>query len=339
MTDMSARPDPDLLQLFEEIFSRWREGLPDHVPSRKLDQELWRSLSDTGLTTLGSAGGEDAGWVEAAALARIAAWYAAPVPLIEHDLLAGWLLGAAGQPLDERSRTAAVLDTSGIARAVPWASQVERIVVLWESAESGPLVADIDAGEFRIDHGADLAASPRDTIAIDPSALSGFAVPPQTFQQFRLRGALARAAQTVGAMERSVQLAVEHATTRKQFGRSISAFQAVQHLIATAAGETALAAAAVDAALGTAVDELDEIATAVAKSVVGHAASVVARATHQVLGAIGTTQEHELHLHTTAMLAWQQEFGSVAEWDRTLSTRLIEAPGRAWELIARTERA
>ena len=51
-------------------------------------------------------------------------------------------------------------------------------------------------------------------------------------------------------------------------------------------------------------------AVAVAKSCVGHAASVVVRGAHQVLGAIGTTLEHELHTLTKPILARRSEFGS-----------------------------
>lgn len=336
MTDQSVRIDPELQQLFDEIFTHWRDQDSDHVPARDLDRVLWGILADAGLTALGSAGGEEAGWLEAAALLRTAARYAAPIPLAEHDLLAGWLLGLAGHASDERPRTAAVLDSAGVAREVPWASQVDSIVVLWD-AGAGPRVADVAIDGLRLEAGRDLAGSPRDTVSVDLANLDGAPAPEDTLKQFRLRGALLRAVQSVGAMERSVELAVEHATSRRQFGRPIAAFQAVQQLISEAAGETALAAAAADAAVRHAVasTELDELSTAIARSVVGHAASVVARAVHQVLGAIGTTQEHELHRHTTAMLAWQQEFGPIASWDRRLTELLLDSPGTAWELIAK----
>ena len=105
-----------------------------------------------------------------------------------------------------------------------------------------------------------------------------------------------------------------------QFGRPLAKFQAVQHLISDIAAEAALARSATEAALPAAVAS-DwsapnlEFLVAVARSCAGHAASVVVRNAHQVLGAIGTTREHSLHLFTRAALAWRSEFGSVRYWD------------------------
>jgi acyl-CoA dehydrogenase len=75
-------------------------------------------------------------------------------------------------------------------------------------------------------------------------------------------------------------------------------------------------------------------AVAVAKSCVGHASSPVVRGAHQVLGAIGTTLEHELHTLTKPILARRRAWGSVREWDTTLAS-LATSAGRdgLWPLI------
>jgi acyl-CoA dehydrogenase len=75
-------------------------------------------------------------------------------------------------------------------------------------------------------------------------------------------------------------------------------------------------------------------AVAVAKSCVGHGSSVVVRGAHQVLGAIGTTLEHELHTLTKPILARRSEYGSLHEWDETL-TSLAASAGhdRLWSLM------
>src|SRR5699024_11319540 len=62
---------------------------------------------------------------------------------------------------------------------------------------------------------------------------------------------------------------------------------------------------------------------AVAKSVVGRAASVVVRNTHQALGAIGTTEEHSLHRFTNAALTWRSEFGSIRSWEERSEERRV----------------
>ena len=63
------------------------------------------------------------------------------------------------------------------------------------------------------------------------------------------RGALMRALQMVGAMERVRDLTVSYAAERRQFGQPLNRFQAVQQQLAELAGEVALAGAAVEAAV------------------------------------------------------------------------------------------
>jgi alkylation response protein AidB-like acyl-CoA dehydrogenase len=158
----------------------------------------------------------------------------------------------------------------------------------------------------------------------------------------RLRGALMRAVQMTGAMDAAVDLTVRHAAERKQFGRPLAAFQAVQQLAADAAAEAALARAATDAALAQAVatrfagDGL-LFSVAAARSVCGHCGSTVVRNAHQVHGAIGTTREHVLHRVTMSILAWTNDFGSVAEWDAVLEQAARDAGDAGlWELVCGT---
>jgi alkylation response protein AidB-like acyl-CoA dehydrogenase len=158
----------------------------------------------------------------------------------------------------------------------------------------------------------------------------------------RLRGALMRSVQMTGAMDAAVDLTVQHAAERKQFGRPLAAFQAVQQLTADAAAEAALARAATDAALMEAVatDFAGDgllLSVAVARSVCGHSGSTVVRNAHQVHGAIGTTREHILHRLTMPVLAWTNDFGSVAEWDALLEGAAREAGDAGlWELVSGT---
>jgi len=333
---MSMQPtqiDPELQALFDQILADWRVRRADGEHATDLDRELWQTLSNAGITSLLS-GGHGAGWLEASALLRTTASHAAPVPLAEHDALAGWLLARAGLPMDENPRTAAVLDSAGGASRVPWASQVDSIVVAWRGPEGTELVADVPRAQFRIEQGRDIAGQPRDAIRIDVDGLAGTAVPDGSIDQLALRGSLARCAQSIGAMERALELSIEHAGARHQFGRPIAAFQAVQQLIARSTGEAALARAAVEAAVLSASDgSVTERWVGAARSVVGHAASQVVRDTHQVLGALGTTLEHELREHTRPLLAWQQEFGSLSSWDERLAQMLVDSGETVWDTI------
>jgi acyl-CoA dehydrogenase len=338
MSDV-ARLDAQLEQLLEQVFSR-AAGPHAGSPDLHLDRALWAKLEESGLTRL-TAAGSGAGWVEAAGLLRAAARHAAAVPVAENDVLAGWLVEQAGLPDDPSVvRTACIADASGAASGVPWAAEVDRIVVLWESAD-GWRVADVPIADAVVTRGRDLAGRPTDGVQVDLSQCEQAGISAEKAREYGLRGALARAVQSTGAMDRMLAMSVQYATERVQFGRPLARFQAIQHLVADVASEAALANAAVDAAvveMAAADGDLDrlELAVAIARSVVGHAASVVVRNAHQVHGAIGTTLEHRLHELSKPVLAWRSEFGSVREWDARLTAMAARAGAELWSFGVRT---
>ncbi|GAB2765289.1 acyl-CoA dehydrogenase family protein [Terrabacter sp. AAH1] len=335
-------PDPDLVEVLGDLFADYRATRATPTAVVDLDRGLWQRLEDLGMTRLTgseSAGGSGGSWVDAAALLGLAAAVAAPVPLAEHDVLGGWLLEAAGLPNDGGLRTVCRPDPSGVALNVTWARDASRVVALWEDRDEWR-VADVPADRIGIEERRNLAGEPSDTVEFDVDDLeAGTLVPHEIGEQFHLRGALARSAQVVGAMERILEIVLVHVRERHQFGRPIGRFQAVQHLVADIASETALARAATDAAVARAAasDWQDPgmlFAVGVTKSCVGHAASVVVRSSHQVLGAIGTTLEHELHTLTKPILARRSEYGSLQDWDETLTTLAASAGhDRLWTLV------
>jgi alkylation response protein AidB-like acyl-CoA dehydrogenase len=69
-------------------------------------------------------------------------------------------------------------------------------------------------------------------------------------EALKLRGALARALMMAGALERALELSVQYAQQRVQFGRKIGQFQAIQQELARFGGETAIAVAAALSAAG-----------------------------------------------------------------------------------------
>jgi acyl-CoA dehydrogenase len=147
-------------------------------------------------------------------------------------------------------------------------------------------------------------------------------------------GALLRAQQMVGAMERCLAFALQYANERVQFGRPISKFPAVQNLLVEAACQTAAAGAAVAQAVNgwsAGVDGDEGAAFAfragVAKARAGEAAGIVAAACHQVHGAMGFTQEHPLHHFTRRLWAWRDEFGSESHWQETIGRGICERGG------------
>lgn len=332
--------DPALVEMMVAVFGEYREKHPPGATVQR-DPELWSQLDELGLVRLTGVeahGGSGAGWYEAAELLSAAAGHGVRIPLAEHDLLGCWLLEAAGLPTDTAVRTVAVLNKQGEAAGVPWAAGADRVVVVWRP-EGGYRVADIPVGDLAVTPGTNLIGEPRDAVTADLAALSGEPVTLALVTELRSKAALARAIQVCAALDRIVQLCIEHVTARVQFGRPLSKFQAVQHMLSDIASEATLARAATEAALATAVSSgwsafNLSFLVAAARSCAGHATSVVVRNAHQVHGAIGTTREHRLHEFTRAALAWRSEFGSMRYWDEQVTDAALHASaGGLWDLI------
>jgi alkylation response protein AidB-like acyl-CoA dehydrogenase len=123
-------------------------------------------------------------------------------------------------------------------------------------------------------------------------------------------GALARTAEMVGAAQRVLDLAVEHARTRVQGGRPIGGYQAIQHACAdlvrdvdTSRGLLYVAAWRVSEGMPADGD------VATAKAYAGEACLTVARRGHQIFGAIGYCEEHPMHLLHKRIQAASLDFG------------------------------
>lgn len=334
--------DTDLLAMMESVFASFAPRVGGELSAVEFDPKLWSELTDLGLARL--TGGEQAGgsggsWFDAAGLLGTAAASAVPVPVVEHDLIAGWLLESAGMPIDDGLMTAAFVDSCGTARAVPWARSADRLVLVKPVSTSSWAVCSVAASTIRIDNGRNLAGEHRDTVHVDLDAQQWVTVSGGVGNEMVLRGALARSLQICGALEKILELCITHAITRTQFGRPLSKFQAVQHMVADIASETALARMAADAAVAKVVrsewgDDGVLFAIAVAKSCAGHAVSSIVRQAHQIHGAIGTTNEHQLHRYTKSVLSWRSEYGSVRSWDNILTEAAIaSASGNLWSLI------
>lgn len=127
--------------------------------------------------------------------------------------------------------------------------------------------------------------------------------------------AVCQAAEQVGAAQRCLDLAVEHARTRTQFGRPIGSFQSIKHLCANIAlaVESARAASLYAAwALSTNVPDAS-LAASVAKSSCSDALFSAATGAIQVLGGIGYTWEHPLHRYLRRAVSSRALFGSPDE--------------------------
>jgi alkylation response protein AidB-like acyl-CoA dehydrogenase len=123
--------------------------------------------------------------------------------------------------------------------------------------------------------------------------------------------------EAVGIASKGLELGVEHAKNREQFGRRIGVYQAVSHRLADTYVETELARSlAYWAAWCVAEqDEQQDVAVAAAKAFCGDAAVAACERSIQVHGGIGFTWEHVLHSYYKRAL-WIQAFGGYAREQR-----------------------
>ena len=203
-------------------------------------------------------------------------------------------------------------------------------VVVGEPGGRRLLFADPDAGVFLADEAAvelRLVDVPGrltvHEVSVDPSAHE----PIVTGDEERARrrsihlGRVAAAAEILGAAERAVAVAVEHAGNREQFGRPIGTFQAVRHLLAWAETDCV----AIDAVLRTALLTLDDPLARydqVVKAIAGRNGRRACERSLQVLGAIGFTAEHAHHHHHSRVLLLDALLGSSAELSHDLGAWL-----------------
>jgi alkylation response protein AidB-like acyl-CoA dehydrogenase len=132
---------------------------------------------------------------------------------------------------------------------------------------------------------------------------------------FRLCVALA--AESTGIAQRTMEMAVEYAKDRQQFGRPIGAYQAVSHRCAQMLLETENARSAVYGAAWAADAEPESLplAASMAKAYASDAGWRVPDASIQVHGGIGFTWEHDLHFFLKRGRANAALFGD-AKWHR-----------------------
>ena len=311
-----------------------RRGFPD-----EFDEALWRNLEETGLSRL--TGAEDAGPAEAAIVLAGLAKHAAAVPIAETDLLATWLAAKAGVTVPEAGPlTVAIADAvvsdrrlTGTARDVPWPRSAAVVLaartadVLYVAVCDDPSMGD----------GLNLAGEPRGTISFDLPVADAVGLDSQVGDELTRRGAWARCIQIIGALDSARDLTVAHTREREQFGRPLSAFQAVQHSLAAMAGEIERARASTTLAVAAATDygfdsAATDYAVTVAKVAVGRAVHSVTTIAHQLHGAIGVTVEHRLWLATMRARSWVDDYGSTAHHARRLG-RMALCAEDPWDFV------
>jgi alkylation response protein AidB-like acyl-CoA dehydrogenase len=281
-----------------ELKRQARAWLSERYPLDRVwdgpQDDRWQELAELGW--LGVSVAEDEGgvgltFVEEAILLEELGYALYPGPYLS---TVGFALGTLG-PEDRAAVAAGTVKWSAEVNGLtPWLGSVDKVVDMDGSAQAarGEELPTVDpsrpVGRLERTNGAPLPGS-RD-------------IP---------RARAAMAAEAVGVAQRVLELGIEHATTRKQFGKPIGVYQAVAHQLANTYADVELARSLVYWAAWCVAedDEQAAVAAAAAKAFAAEAAVAACERSIQVHGGTGFTWEHPLHRFYKRAL-WLEGLGS-----------------------------
>ncbi|MCQ4080703.1 acyl-CoA/acyl-ACP dehydrogenase [Streptomyces sp. RB6PN25] len=312
-----------------------RERLREAVDrARVVDRGLWRELGAAGFFSLRmpeDAGGAGLGTAEAVLVFEEAGRVLLPGPLVATHLAAGHVEGAA-----EGEAVVAVAEPGvGGTAMVEYLAQADALLV---GTEEGVRLRVLAADAADVADAASAAAqwavrpvrsvdplTPLHRVAVGEAGALGptgggpiAGVLGLPVGRFRREATLLTAAEQCGSAARTVEMAVEYAGVRHQFGQAIGTFQAVKHLCAdmlvrAEMGRTAVYAAAVTG---------DPQEAAAAKLLADEAAVRNARDCLQVFGGMGFTWEADVHLHLKRAWVRVERFMGAREAEEALAAGL-----------------
>ncbi|HEY2308728.1 MAG TPA: acyl-CoA dehydrogenase [Streptosporangiaceae bacterium] len=304
---------------------------------------VWRTLAALGVTALAvpePGGGLGASFADVVVACEELGHHAVPGPVAEsvaavpvllaalpEDAVAGdlangawpvpWLTGLAAGEL---------IATAAMPPWLPWAVDTGAAGLVLLAAGDTVRLADAGARYRSVDPGRSLSQVTGGQVLARGPAVAG------AVARALDAGALACAAQLLGAGRALLEASLRHAGQRTQFGRPIGAFQAVKHQLADVAIGLEFAGPLLDAAAG-ALDTGSCHAVrdvSAAKVACTDAARRAARAALQVHGAIGYTEELDLHLWLLKVRALAGAWGSQAEHRaRVMAAISVPADGQA----------
>lgn len=310
--------------LITETFEQWLTGevSPAQVRSVENDesaQPLWEALAQSGFANLmlpESLGGAQASLPTLFRVLLTCGSNALPVPL-HTTIWARAVLHRQGLAIPEGPITLACGHRDGgriLCTAVPFAATAQWVLVdlgdeelLLPLAQAEVLSPGIYATLRR-----DLAWSsePSESLHLARS------------QDWQAVGAAMSAALIAGAASRILEMTLEYANNRSQFGKPIGKFQALQQQISVMAEEVFAARMAAELVWrGAGVPS--RASAAIGKARTSEAVTRIASIAHGVFGAIGITEECDLQLFTRRLHEWRSDFGSEAYWQQETGKALL----------------
>ncbi|MFV3371303.1 acyl-CoA dehydrogenase family protein [Pseudomonas sp. NY15435] len=322
--------------LILDAFGQWLEGEVTAERVRRIDlgepdDALWRSLAEHGFADLllpEELGGAAANAETACHLLFAAGNAALPLPIAS----TWWVrraLAEAGLALPEGpiALASGERDDQGLrCHRVPFAAQSRWVLA---ALPEGAWLLPVDCAQRRADG---VHASATEELFWPDAADAAQQLPSD--RDWRALGAAFSAALIAGAAERVLQLTLDYANTRQQFGKPVGTFQAVQQQISVLAEEVFAARMAAQLAL-RGPNWPQSIPAAVAKARCASAAVRICSIAHGVFGAIGVTEECELQLYTRRLYAWRSDFGSEAYWQPVVGRAALQEAGDSLDFLRR----
>jgi alkylation response protein AidB-like acyl-CoA dehydrogenase len=225
---------------------------------------------------------------------------------------------------------------SGVKRFVPFAHVADLTLVVARtsaSAEDGTTVFALpgDAPGVSLEGNVEMdRTNPTSTVIFSDVLLDADAVIGQVDAGWKVVGpvlecaAVAAAAEMLGASRRCMEMSVEYARVRQQFGQPIGMFQAIKHACAEMLLEVENShAATYYAAWAQNAGSPDaSLASSAVKAYVGDASRKVCGSAIQVHGGIGFTWEYDLHLYFKRAKHFEPLYGD-ADFHRERALRLM----------------
>jgi alkylation response protein AidB-like acyl-CoA dehydrogenase len=208
---------------------------------------------------------------------------------------------------------------SGIKRFVPFAPHSDLILVVARTKSDAPCVVAVEPGSAGLSHarlatlGGDHTYEVRFEDVLVPPATLGEEKAGAAVEQALARATVGSLAYAVGAAERVLEMTVDYAKTRAQFGRPIGSFQAVSHRCVDMRSDIDASRYLVyQAAWSLAAGRPSECEVSTAKAYGNEALQRIFKHAHQVHGAIGFSTEHDLQLFTRRAKAVELQWGSTS---------------------------
>ena len=197
--------------------------------------------------------------------------------------------------------------------------------ILFVNEPSGVVLIGKDAAGLRVEHTPALSLPSLASLYLQDCWGEFAPFPPQVLRDVTHIARLAAAARALGAAQRAYDLVVEHAKTRKQFGKVIGQFQAVQHRLVDNLTRLDGARLTLDAAASAYDEELQSWRTFANLSLANLNPGLrqLAIDMHQLMGAIGYSEEHELPRHFRQIHGNVSRFGGLSRARAAIGEYLV----------------